>query len=211
MGNTPGSIAETGTRDPLARPASPLATKWTRFDPYCKSKADLVDDLLGMMKDALSPLSGFLDLDNRCMLTNKNTGQIVRRLHEADATCPALDQARRDDGSVDRRAMFMALDEQLRQRRPLDLPRRVDGFWSRIIMLFGDRYPYLYSMKRPMVGMGKDVVKPILEADLIHASRCWPSRLQPSDREANGKRKAVEHHRLGRGVKSRALQRQHRE
>lgn len=123
------------------------------------------------------------------------TAQIVRILQKADVTCPVLTQAQRTDGSIDRRALFMALDEQISQRRASALPRHVDGFWPRILKLFGRRYPYILKMKRLDPEKDDEEILLIDEVDLIHASRCWPSLLKRSGRAAKGKESAESHYR----------------
>ena len=55
--------------------------------------------------------------------------------------------AARQDGQVDRTALFHVLDEGLRQRRAASLSYSVlYGFWARVVKLFGDRYPYVRKL-----------------------------------------------------------------
>jgi hypothetical protein len=119
-----------------------------------------------------------------------NKDQIIRVLERADATCDAVAQARRDDGSINRRVMFRALDEQLRDKRAFELPRNIDGFWPRIVRLFGSRWPYILSLKQPASARLKGAIEPISEAELLNASTCWSRPLAPSGKGADRKRKA---------------------
>lgn len=86
--------------------------------------------------------------------------------------------------------MFRALDEQLRDKRAFELPRHVDGFWPRIVRLFGSRWPYILSLKQPASARLRGAIEPIYEAELLSASTCWSRPLTPSGKGTQRKRKA---------------------
>lgn len=86
--------------------------------------------------------------------------------------------------------MFKGLDEQLKNKRAFELPRDVDGFWSRIVRLFGSRWPYILSLKQPASVRLKGAIEPISEAELLNASNCWSRPLAASGKGTERRRKA---------------------